>query len=133
MNYMKTIYTLHQFFQHESDCSPSSSSPGPCETEHLTPPVQDYLQTNTPTSDQPTDFSSFPDIYYTNPYVLMDEILVDIDTSEFPRSFPDKESSDRTVSDMDMNPNSNTLRPVGTDLGFHFQPEGSVINFYCKL
>ena len=55
----------------------------------------------------------------------MEEILVDIDTSELHQSF--------SVSDMDINPNSNSLRRGVSNLGFHFQPEGSVINFYCEL
>ena len=135
---MKTIYTFHQSFQHESDCSPSSSSTGSSEIEHLTPPVPDlhHLQTNTTTSDPPTDFSSFPNTeqeYDVNPYVLLEEILVDINTSELPRSFPDKESTDRPVSDVEINPNSNSVRPGESNQGFHFQAEGSVLNFYCEL
>ena len=71
-------------------------------------------QTNT-TTDLPRDFSTFSEMeQYYDPFVLMEEIL-----------------EDKPVSDLDSN--SNELQTENSIQGFHFQPEGSVIKFFCEL
>ena len=49
-----------------------------------------------------------------DPFLLMEEIL-----------------EDKPVSDLD--PNLIELQPEDFNQGFHFQPEGSVIKFFCEL
>ena len=67
----------------------------------------DILQNNTTTPDPPADFSSFSHHEYSvDPYALMEEIL--------------------DISD-------SGLRTEDPDSGFHFQTEGSLIQFYCQL
>ena len=104
-------YTL---FQHDSDCTPSPSVSRQIENIRDVP----HLQSNTTTSDLPTDISRL-DIdqqYFDDAYELMEEILVE--TSESSQSFSDRE---------------NSLLTDESTPGFHFQAKGSVINFYCEF